>query len=120
MGCQHNDQDSIEHYAACPIIAEVAYERLKLQQPISFQNKMENMLGINTQDTAETRVRRQCLTAAVYRLHNLHRHTPMHLNTRGMKDALAQALKDVVAGHRSAEKCMATAWARPQVQGRGR
>ena len=117
MGCRQGE-DSIEHYAVCPIVAEVAHERLRLKQPDSNQHKLENMLGFNLGDNMDICVRRHCLTAATYRLHNIKRHGTFNLDKQGMKDALAQALKDVVAGHGPAQHCTATAWAQPPAAAR--
>ena len=111
FGCRHT-VDSIEHYASCVVVADFAQRRLGLPRAPSPEAGLAQFLLLDRvadQRPQKELILRALLTAAVYKVHNWWRHASRR-TPRMTRDALHQAVRDLVAGHAVATRTLDTAW----------
>ena len=112
FGCQA--EDSIEHYADCPVVWDFSYRALGILRPTSRQARLANFLMLDITNMASISVEMTCRAvrvAAVYRTYNIVRHTP-HLHGAAAAGALWQSLREAVRGHALAARMVDGVWAR--------
>ena len=107
FGCRHA-MDSIEHYASCDAVAEFARRRLGIPRAPSPEAGLAQFLLLDR--AADQRPRQELTlwalrTAAVYKVHHWWRHATRR-TPRMARDALQQAVRDLVAGHAGATRTL--------------
>ena len=99
MGC--DDHDSIEHYACCPQLREVARTRLGLEAPGNPAAMLEAFFLLGPGAAQEELRKRALWCGAVYRWHGIVRHRAGLLDGRGRLEVLHHVLRDLFAGTRT-------------------
>ena len=96
MGC--DDHDSIEHYACCPQLREVARTRLGLETPGNPAAMLEAFLLLEPGAAEDEIKKRDLWCGAVYRWHGVVRHRAGVLDVPARLQALHHVLRDLFAG----------------------
>ena len=115
FGCPR-EADSIEHYASCAGVASFARRRLGLPRAGSPEQGLADFLLLDRdaeQWSSSELTIRALRTASVYKVHNWWRHAGCR-SLAMARDALYQAVKDLVAGHSGAIRVLDSA-DRPQM-----
>ncbi len=111
LGCTSLlQEDSIEHYAVCPISVAFAKNYLRIR-PSRFH--LGQLVALGTTDDHLPRdeiVVRAIWAYALYRTHNLLRNAPL-ARGEGALDVLKQFAKEGVLGHAGAAACLDNRWA---------
>ncbi|CAK0879300.1 unnamed protein product [Prorocentrum cordatum] len=107
FGCRHA-MDSIEHYASCDAVADFARRRLGIPRAPSPEAGLAQLLLLDR--AADQRPQQELTlwalrTAAVYKVHNWWRHATRR-TPRMARDALQQAVRDLVSGHAGATRTL--------------
>ena len=101
--CSPSAEDSIEHYANCQIGHSIVARELGLQRPDRPADRLASFLGLDlgprSDDSAV--VLRGIRLAAMYRVHCHCRHGALRRG-HAAREALPQACREVVRGHRRA------------------
>ena len=108
--CSPTAEDSIEHYACCPRVAEWARRDLGLDQPEGTQAKLAGFLLLDPPVTAlndEALAARALRTASVYRTHCFATHGKLVAGTTAQQ-SLRQSVKELVNGHHRATQLLTT------------
>ena len=112
FGCPKDMPDSIEHYAKCPCVASVTGVDLGLPRVVGEAALMDFLALDLPSSQYDVRVVLKAIRmAAVYRTHVQVTHGAMRVGAAA-KEALRQALREVVRGHAGASRAYDNAQAR--------
>ena len=98
-GC--GGEDSMSHYACCPLLKDLARNQLGLQMASTPPQMLEDFMALTPGSTTEEVVARALWTGAVYKWHGLARHHLRQLAPAARVEALAHVLRDLRAGTRT-------------------
>ena len=113
FGCSDNAQDSIEHYACCPVAGEVLFKKLRIR--LDPRRGLATLsLATREQDLDNDLLSLTALfTYAIYMTRNLHRNSP-HIgnNMRSIraKQALGQFIIQGCQGHARLSRLVDNRW----------
>ena len=102
-------QDSIEHYAKCPVVKRLAAQFLHLD-PRQFVNLHSFLLVNPLVNTKETLTTIALLVYATYRCTNFQRHAQTPLPPDALYDAMTQWVREGVRGHGPSTRVLTRRW----------
>ena len=116
FGCSETSPDSIEHYANCTIGHSVFARELGMSRAATPQGRLAAFLGLDLRaaEDDDAVILRGIRLAAMYRVHCHCRHGQPRRGPAAV-EALRQACREVVKGHRQAS----AAYDAAQARGRG-
>ena len=110
-GCQADDGDALEHYAACPKLQQFGWDTLRIPWAVDLPTRRAEffLLTPGLAEDPEQALRLALRTAAAYRTHNLIR-TTVGNNPAMAQSILRQSLIEISRADTRCSKMVETAW----------
>ena len=100
MGCQ--EEDSLQHYANCTVIAGVAARQFGLHRAGTPATRLQRFLLVDKFENKEELIKQARWTGTVFAWHNLCRRTAALNAVTARTVALKHCLRDTLAGSNTA------------------